>query len=79
MLHVTGNGGELSVRPATLTPKGRIIVALIRLERALDHLTEAEQADLLVELQPLARVARCRAESRQSLRVGTPLVASIIV
>ena len=69
----TNRGGRQS-RPASLTIKGQITVALIRLECALDHLTEAEQADLMAELQPLARVARSRAESRQCPRVGVPLV-----
>ena len=79
MLHRTSKGGASTTRPVSLTRKGQIAVALIRLERALDHLTEAEQAELLAELQPLARVTRCRAESRQSLRVGVPLVASVTV
>ena len=79
MLTVTSqgtNGGGSTTRPAALTVKGQITVALIRLERALDHLTETEQADLLAELQPLARVARSRAESSQSSHVGVPLVAA---
>jgi hypothetical protein len=73
-LSITTNGGGSTTRPTALTTKGQLTVALIRLERALEHLTDAEQADLLAELQPLARVARNRAESRQP--AGVPLVAA---
>ena len=79
MLHRTSKGGGSTTRPVALTAKGQVAVALIRLERALDHLTEAEQADLLAELQPLTRVARGRAEARQPSRVGVPLVAARMV
>jgi hypothetical protein len=79
MLQRTSNGGGSTTRPVALTLKGQLAVALIHLEHTLDHLTEAEQADLLAELMPLACVARNRAESRHSTRVGVPLVAGITV
>jgi hypothetical protein len=77
-LHITSNGGERSARPA-LTPKGQATVALIRLERVLEHLTEAELVDLVSALQPIVRVARSRAEGRQSPPASTLLIASFTV
>ena len=78
-LHITKPGGEHTARPVVLTTKGQISVALIRLERALEHLTEAELVDLVVELRPIMRVVRMRAQVQQLPRVDTPLGGRLAV
>ena len=50
-----------TIRTVALTAKGRLTVQLLKLEAALDRLSEAEQRDLLDELEPIVRVVRSRA------------------
>ena len=70
------NGGGRQARP-TLTSKGRLTVQFYRLEAAFALLSEAEQVDVLAELEPIVRVARMQAQVRQPSRVGPPLVGRI--
>jgi hypothetical protein len=79
MLTINTTGGGSTTRPLTLTPKGRLTVQLIKVEAAFALLSEAEQADVLAELEPIARVARTRAQVHQPSRVAVPLVAGITV
>ena len=54
-------------RTLAVTPRGQLALQLARLERAADQLTDAELLDLAAALEPLARLARIKADYRRAV------------